>query len=90
MTSPSECPSLCPHAEILLNRAAAVEMSCTVSIRFKTLVPPVIYFLLQAQIPLVLEYSKVSVCINISLIQYRVSIEPDDDDEGSIIPRPAR
>lgn len=49
-----------------------------------------IYFLIQAQIPLVLEYSKVSVCINISLIQYRVSIEPDDDDEGSIIPRPAR
>ncbi len=49
-----------------------------------------IYFLIQAQIPLVLEYAKVSVCINISLIQYRVSIESDNDDEGSIIPRPAR
>lgn len=49
-----------------------------------------ISFLIQAQIPLVLEYPKVSVCINIFPIQYRVSIEPDDDDEGSIIPWPAR
>ncbi len=49
-----------------------------------------IYFLIQAQIPLVLEYSKVFMCINITFIQYHVSIESDDDDEGSIIPRPAR
>lgn len=50
-----------------------------------------IHFVIQAQIPLVLKtYAEVSVCINISLIQFPVSIEPDDDGEGSTVPRPAR
>lgn len=49
-----------------------------------------IYFLIQAQIPLVLEYSKVSVCINISLIQYHVSIESTMTTKGPLSLGPAR
>lgn len=43
-----------------------------------------IYFLIQAQIPLVLEYAKVSVCINISLYNTVSRLNPTMTTKGPL------